>query len=594
MAQYPHKGQILPLVNQMIPIDKQTTFHASYDYHLNGYNQGNIVYPLGATKATKFDGSTGAIDIMPVNSVTNQFTIEFWINPPNTTSAKQIAGQAGSFGVVKNNTGIKIVMWANDWQTSYMPAANTWTHVAAVYDGANRYLYFNGVLQGSTATTGNVPTSSYKFCIGRWDTMSSTENYPDSTLYDVRLWNVARSQISIQNNMYKSLIGNETGLLGNWKLSETGGSVYFDSSINANSGVKVGTLTPAYGPTIATLQSGQGKFGGAVSIEPDTTNIWNQKYAWSLPADGATIPLSYSITTSTNGWYTLSCWIKYYSDDTSTSPRTTLIINYTDGTNDQIKTSDAAAYNYFHIKDGQWRYFKLSLQANSSKTVSSVSGWIFDHSTPGSAKHCEAKNIQIEMRDYPTSFVAGSRPLGKLWYPKELINLPAFTVSCWFNVPYVPRIATMGGGIKGGWWYGPIIELAPQTASTNPAFSVVVDPHASGYSYTTNLRFASNTDATHDGVTQIQDSTWYHMVLTYDGTNYKLYINGTLEVTAAYSIGTVTSDTVLMVGGGWCGKPFTWIDELRIESRAISSDEAVAWAASGLHYNYLDYSQYVN
>jgi hypothetical protein len=93
----------------------------------------------------------------------------------------------------------------------------------------------------------------------------------------------------------------------------------------------------------------------------------------------------------------------------------------------------------------------------------------------------------------------------------------------------------------------------------------------------------------------IADNTWYHLIGTYDGTVYKIYIDGVEQVSYLSTIAPVVhDDTVLMVGGGYYGDPFIMIDELRIESRAISAEEAAAWAASGLHYNYLDYSSYVD
>jgi hypothetical protein len=149
-------------------------------------------------------------------------------------------------------------------------------------------------------------------------------------------------------------------------------------------------------------------------------------------------------------------------------------------------------------------------------------------------------------------------------------------------------------------WYHPIIEIVPPTKSPNTngytGFALVAGPQPSSWNRLIRMKYASaaGTGVEVTGTTAVQDNTWYHAVVTYDGANLNLYINGTLEKTQAVSTIQYDSNCVVMIGGGYYGKPFIAIDEVRFESRAISADEAAAWAASGIHYNYLDYSYYVD
>ena len=89
MSGYSHKGQILPLVNQMIPIDKETTFHASYDAHLNGLSQSRTVSPFGNKTSYYFDGINGWVESKASVS-SEEITIEFWIKGQMQTSYNSV------------------------------------------------------------------------------------------------------------------------------------------------------------------------------------------------------------------------------------------------------------------------------------------------------------------------------------------------------------------------------------------------------------------------------------------------------------------------------------------------------------------------
>jgi hypothetical protein len=56
-------------------------------------------------------------------------------------------------------------------------------------------------------------------------------------IMDVRLWNVTRTQTQLQNSMNSQLTGNETGLVGYWKLNDGSGQSINDYSPVNNDGV---------------------------------------------------------------------------------------------------------------------------------------------------------------------------------------------------------------------------------------------------------------------------------------------------------------------------------------------------------------------
>ncbi|MCD4736577.1 MAG: LamG domain-containing protein, partial [Bacteroidales bacterium] len=54
-------------------------------------------------------------------------------------------------------------------------------------------------------------------------------NYFDGTLDDVRIWNVARTEQQIRENMHKTLSQIETGLISYWQMNESSGNIANDN-----------------------------------------------------------------------------------------------------------------------------------------------------------------------------------------------------------------------------------------------------------------------------------------------------------------------------------------------------------------------------
>jgi hypothetical protein len=77
-------------------------------------------------------------------------------------------------------------------------ALNTWTHLAATYDGSTLRLFVNGVQVGSKAQTGSLLTSANPLQIGG-DTFYG--QYFAGRIDEVRVYNTALTQAQIQNDM---------------------------------------------------------------------------------------------------------------------------------------------------------------------------------------------------------------------------------------------------------------------------------------------------------------------------------------------------------------------------------------------------------
>jgi hypothetical protein len=615
---YAHKGEILPLVNQMIPIDKETTFHASYDYHLNGMNQGEIIEPQ-ITYSSFFDGSTGYIDCgnSPLLNPSSEITLECWYMSNKAFSVSHrphiIGGHYKYYLIIETDGRAKMHIYDTAWRSisgTTVLTVGKWYHIAGTYDGKNVKIYVNGVLEGTLANTAALVQTANKTRIGYGyagaETGTQSSQWVSGNLSNVRIWSRGLSLDEINYYKDREIIEEANGLIGYWKLKEKEGAVAYDSSSYSTEGIRIGGIAPSDGINFATLKKEEGKFRGAVLIEPDTTNLlpenaqndfsnWvsdgthidtgkkvispsgEQVKVWSVADEGY---LYYDPTLTIGQGYTASVYVYPNKDYT---------FRFRFGTGN---SQDDAFTSRTLALANQWT--RVVVPVTSITGVRALMGYRNTDGADNVATGFEVAYAmaQIENRNGATSYLKNSRPLGKLWYPKELINPSAFTISCWFKIPYMHRVATNNAGISGS-WHDPIIELAPIVNSGGwTGTGIVVGPEPAAYSRKAGLYI--NGSYNQVGGIAIQDNTWYHAALTYDGATLKLYIDGIKQNEIVKAMGTITDNHVLMVGGGYMGKAFTMIDELRIESRAISEDEVTAWAASGLHYNYLDYSHYVD
>jgi hypothetical protein len=144
---------------------------------------------------------------------------------------------ASKFGLQARNT----TAFTNLSNASY--SANTWVHVAGVFTSAtDRKLYVNGVEEATGTDSVNFSnTADNKVLLGLYRLVSPT-NYLNGKLSDVRIWNTARTAQQIADNYQKRLIGNESGLVGYWKLDKGSGTTVADSTTNANAGTITGAI----------------------------------------------------------------------------------------------------------------------------------------------------------------------------------------------------------------------------------------------------------------------------------------------------------------------------------------------------------------
>lgn len=244
----------------------------SWVYNLPGSYSVKLIVNYGSTSDTLlkenhvqvFDGESALFfnnedsyvfcPASPSINLTDSLTFETWIRPHGW-------GENTSFGFGRIIDKQKFLMYLVESHPAYNDnciflqlrhsdgtvskvfsqdssvVLDEWQHIAFTYNSNTNlvYLYINGNLQTlsqSVAPSGSIANNSNdNLIIGNDQNRNSTFN---GIIDEVRLWNTELSNQDIQNNLYNTLIGNETGLVAYWTMNEGYGDSLTDNSNNGN------------------------------------------------------------------------------------------------------------------------------------------------------------------------------------------------------------------------------------------------------------------------------------------------------------------------------------------------------------------------
>ena len=128
-------------------------------------------------KALSFNGTSSRVTIPDAASLhlSTAMTLEAWVRPSAVTNKWRDVIEKGNDNYYLEATSNKSSRpaggaiiggsYAEAFGTTAL-AVNTWTHLAATYDGSALRLYVNGTLTGTTAKTGAITTSTSPLTIG--------------------------------------------------------------------------------------------------------------------------------------------------------------------------------------------------------------------------------------------------------------------------------------------------------------------------------------------------------------------------------------------------------------------------------------------
>ncbi len=158
--------------------------------------------------ALVFNGQNSLITVSDAASLhLTAMTLEAWVNPSEVSSAWRdviYKGNDNYFLEVTSNPGGYPAGGATlggsavvTYGTADVPV-NSWTHLAATYDGSTVRLYVNGALVSSQSHSGNIAPSSRPLQIGGDGILGQ---FFKGTIDEVRIYNTALTQSQIQSDM---------------------------------------------------------------------------------------------------------------------------------------------------------------------------------------------------------------------------------------------------------------------------------------------------------------------------------------------------------------------------------------------------------
>ena len=188
-------------------------------------------------------GEVLTIEGLNWNNPTN-FTIEWWMNPTSYNNYNQQIGNGwGNFLFHTNNNGGVSAGVSNNASrinsANGLLELNKWQHFAFVKNGTFFTFYHNGTLIGTSTSSSNVNWTNFN--IGQ-----TGGNSINGMIDEFRMWDIAKSESDIRENMHLTSLGNEIGLKVYLQFNAEAGNVvdYSPNCYNvANNGFNFQTST---------------------------------------------------------------------------------------------------------------------------------------------------------------------------------------------------------------------------------------------------------------------------------------------------------------------------------------------------------------
>lgn len=197
-----------------------------------------------AVNCLSFDGGDN-VDFgnNAAHQITGKLGIEIWLKRAAGVSAVEVVvskyDSGGAAGYELQLTAAGKAKFVLDNAAGECVGATdvddgVWNHVACVRDTDpatdDQFIYFNAVQDGTLAENITLVDSGENFSLGKRADLGT--NLYAGKCSDLRLWTTDRSAANIAADYQQRLVGNETNLVGYWKIDEGTGTSLDDLTSN--------------------------------------------------------------------------------------------------------------------------------------------------------------------------------------------------------------------------------------------------------------------------------------------------------------------------------------------------------------------------
>jgi fibronectin type 3 domain-containing protein len=575
-------------------------------------NGGTISGPTWTTagkygQALTFDGVNDQVSVPDAASLdlTTGMTLEAWVRPTvlgsswRTVLMKEQAAYyayalyAGTGTGVPSGNGF-IGGSDVDVRAPAALALNTWTHLAATYDGAALRVYVNGTQVAQQLTTGGIVTSTGVLRIGGNNVWSE---WFEGQIDEVRVYNRALTPAELQGDMSRPVTNPDStppsapgtlsagGGLGTALLSwgaasdNTGVARY-----NVHRGTSAG-FTPSLANRVAQPTGtgytdtglAPGTYYYKVTAEDGAGNVGPPSNEASATVTGDTTPPTVSITAPMGGTVTGTISV----DATATDNGSVAGVQFRlDGAS--LGAEDTAA-----PYSTSWA---TTTATNGAHTLTAVARDAAGNTTTSSSVSVTVSNTAPTGLVAAYGFDAGS---GATVADQSgngnggTINGPTWTtsgrygsalvfdgVNDWVTVPDSASLDATTGVTVEAWVYPTSSGNWRTIAFKEQAGNLVYGLYSNRTGNRPNAQvFVAGADRNLDGTTALPQNAWSHLAMTYDGATIRLFVNAAQVAQVAQTGAIATSTGVLRIGGNniwseWFGGR---VDELRVYNRALTA-----------------------
>ena len=579
----------------------------------NGNTTQGTFSPYGSLWSNYFDGSGDYLDTPSIALSNSDFTFEVYlyrtVNPANDFIFNGTTN--GSFGVLFESSGSVISILFN--QVSYIAQISStvpnsqWFHLAVTRSGNSFRVFVNGVQIGSTATnSGSFATSAYRFGASLSNTfpytgyMSNarlvigtalyTSNFTPSTTPLTAV--SGTSLLTCQSNRFIDNSSNNFTLTVNgntsvqrfspfnptaaYSASTIGGSGYFDGTGDYLSVANNAAFSLA--SSAFTIEAWV-YFANATTTQLIITTYGGATSGWSIQLDGGIIgfyatgdvpDIVGTTGIKSNTWYHIAVSgiagssIKLYVNGLQDG--STYTGNIVDSSAN-LNIGQVVGVNYFNGYISNLRVVKgtavytsnftpptspLTAITNTSLLCNFTNAGIPDAAMMNDLETVGNAQVSTSVKKYGTGslyFDGSGDELVAPATPNLVFGTGAFTVEAWI---YANNAAS-------GAPQDLIGNLTNAAGNTNWTLQLTSTGVLQAGTYNTLL--ASS------GSAVVSSTSWTHVAFTYDGTTYRVFINGTVGTTTSTTQQNISDATnrIKVANTNFGTRYFNgYIDDLRI------------------------------